>query len=96
MPERVSVAEAKRRFSELVNRAGFGRERFIIERHGKPVGAIVGYAELQQLESGPEGSANPGLIVAVGALAEFDDFEDIMADVIASRRRDPGREVALE
>ena len=50
MTKSVSVAEAKSRFSELINRAAYGKERFIVERRGKPVGAIVSAADLAWLQ----------------------------------------------
>jgi prevent-host-death family protein len=47
--ETINVAEAKSRFSELISRAGSG-ERFIIQRREHPVAALIGAAELEQLE----------------------------------------------
>jgi prevent-host-death family protein len=46
----ISVAEAKARFSELVNRESYGGERFLIQRRGKPVGAIISVEDLARLE----------------------------------------------
>jgi prevent-host-death family protein len=40
MSYEVSIAEAKARFSELVNRAGYGGERIIITKHGKPIAVL--------------------------------------------------------
>jgi prevent-host-death family protein len=45
----INVAEAKSRFSELISRAASG-ERFIIQRRERPVAALIGAAELEQLE----------------------------------------------
>jgi prevent-host-death family protein len=47
----MSVAEAKNRFSDVLRRAEYGGERVIVERHGKPVAAIVSTADLQRLEA---------------------------------------------
>jgi prevent-host-death family protein len=47
--ERINVAEAKSRFSELISRAATG-ERFIIQRRERPVAALIGAAELERLE----------------------------------------------
>lgn len=47
--EKLSIAEAKSRFSELVSRAGSG-ERFLISRRDRPVAVVVGPAELEKLE----------------------------------------------
>ena len=40
MSNEVSIAEAKARFSELVNRAAYGGERIVITKHGKPVAVL--------------------------------------------------------
>ncbi|MGE5221863.1 MAG: type II toxin-antitoxin system Phd/YefM family antitoxin [Omnitrophica WOR_2 bacterium] len=47
--ETINVVEAKSRFSELISRAAAG-ERFIIQRRERPVAALIGAAELEQLE----------------------------------------------
>jgi prevent-host-death family protein len=47
--ETINVAEAKSRFSELISRAASG-ERFIIQRRERPVAALIGAKELEQLE----------------------------------------------
>jgi prevent-host-death family protein len=47
--EKINVAEAKSRFSELISRAASG-ERFIIQRRERPVAALIGAAELEHLE----------------------------------------------
>ncbi len=50
MSKTVSVAEAKNHFSVLLNRVISRRERVILAKHGKPVGAIVGTEDLRRLE----------------------------------------------
>jgi prevent-host-death family protein len=96
MVNKVGVAEAKSRFSELVNRAAYGGERFLIERRGKPVGAIVSAEDLERLEAGKTGHS-PGLIAAVGALADIEDFEEIMEEIVRERHeRFDDRQVDLE
>lgn len=37
----ITAAEARRNMSELVNRAAYGGERFVVTRHGKELVAIV-------------------------------------------------------
>jgi prevent-host-death family protein len=36
----ISIAEAKARLSELVNRVAYGRERIIITKRGKPIAIL--------------------------------------------------------
>jgi prevent-host-death family protein len=47
----ISATEGRNDFFELVNRANYQNERIKIERHGKPVAAIVSYADLLKLEA---------------------------------------------
>ena len=49
--ERVSVAEARRNLADLVAKVGFAGERVVVERHGKPLMAIISYADLLRLEA---------------------------------------------
>ena len=55
--ERVGTHEAKTHLSEYLNRVRYGGERIVIERHGKPVAALVGVEDLERLEEGANRSA---------------------------------------
>ena len=46
----VSMAEARRNLSALINRVAFGRERVLLSRHGKSVAAIVTVSDALILE----------------------------------------------
>ena len=77
---RYSVTEAKRNFRELVARVGAG-ERIVVTRRGTPVMALV-----------PPGEVNPmrpsrpvGLAAVAGALADWQDLDDRMGEVHATR-----------
>ncbi len=48
--ERVGTHEAKTHLSEYINRVRYGGERILIERHGKPVAALVSTGDLARLE----------------------------------------------
>lgn len=37
----ISVTEARADFSELINKVGYGHDRVVITRHGKPLVALV-------------------------------------------------------
>jgi len=47
---RISVTDAKRVFSELLNRAAYGDERIVVTSHGKPKAAIVSIEALERLK----------------------------------------------
>ena len=46
----MTTANAKNRFSEVVNRAAFAKERVTLTRRGKPVAAVVSVEDLEKLE----------------------------------------------
>jgi prevent-host-death family protein len=51
--EKISMSEAKSRFSEFISRASSG-ERFVILRRESPLAAIIGAGELARLERSAE------------------------------------------
>jgi len=77
----LGVAEAKSRFSELIDRVGKG-ERFIVSRRGRPAVALVPPDEA--LRSRPRPA---GLAAVAGALAEWEDLPAVVEEIYASRRR---------
>ncbi|HEV2065817.1 MAG TPA: type II toxin-antitoxin system Phd/YefM family antitoxin [Thermomicrobiales bacterium] len=48
--ETKTVSEARRTFSETLNRVYRGETRVVIEKNGIPVGAIVSSADVERLE----------------------------------------------
>ena len=46
----VSVAQARKDFAELVSRASYGKERIVVQKHGKPACAIIPIEALKALE----------------------------------------------
>jgi len=47
---KVSAAEARNEFSEILNRASFGKERIVLTRRGKDLAALVPIEDLELLE----------------------------------------------
>ena len=47
---KISTAEARNEFADLINRASFGKERFVLTRRGKELAAIVPVEDLALLE----------------------------------------------
>ena len=82
--ERISATKASRSFSEILNRARYGGESFIIERNGEAV------AELRPPR---RQSTVADLLTLLDAGPPDSDFERDMRDVIGQRRtmypRDP-------
>ena len=46
----LKVAQAKEKFSEIVNEAGYKGERILIEKRDKPIAVIIGYDDYKKLE----------------------------------------------
>ena len=86
-PASVSTAEAKRRFSELVDRVGEG-ERFLVSRHGRPAVALV--PPEPELLALPR-EAPRGLASLAGALAEWPELDDDVAEIYAARQASEDR-----
>ena len=47
----LTVSWARSNFQELLNRVGFGRERILIERRGKPIAAMISFEDLKRFEA---------------------------------------------
>jgi prevent-host-death family protein len=47
----ISTVDARNRFADFVNRVGYGKERIILTRHGKPVAAMIPIEDLEYLEA---------------------------------------------
>jgi prevent-host-death family protein len=47
---KLSAAVARNEFSEILNRAAFGKERIVLTRRGKDLAAIVPIEDLELLE----------------------------------------------
>lgn len=96
MTREINVAEAKSKFSEIIQRAGYTGERFVVKRRGKPVGAIVSIGDLGRLESmRDDEQKRGGLIEAAGAWAEFEHLDEVVKDIYRIREKAADREVVL-
>lgn len=87
--ESVGTAEAKRRFSELVDRVGDG-ERFLVSRRGRPAVALV--PPTPDLFETP-GQPPNGLAAVAGALAEWDELDEVVSEIYARRQSSVDRAV---
>lgn len=66
--KKVTTAEARRRMSELMSRAAYGKERFVVTRHGKGLVAIVPVQEAALLDR-------------LRILLEKHDYETALAEI---------------
>jgi prevent-host-death family protein len=84
----LGVAEAKRRFSELIDRVRRG-ERFVVHRRGKPAVALVSPSEVLKRRQEPP----IGLAALAGALSDWDDLEEVVEEIYAARSKAHDRDV---
>jgi prevent-host-death family protein len=90
----LGVGEAKKRFSELMSRVAYKRERFLIERRGRPMVALVSAEDLECLEHEPV--APKGLLAAVGAWADYEEIDQLVENIYRQREGAQDRPVVLE
>jgi prevent-host-death family protein len=74
--ESVNVAEAKRRFSDLLGRVAYGGETVVITRRGRPMAKLVPHGVTGQDES---------LAAVRGWLADDDPFFERIDSIVAAR-----------
>lgn len=48
--EDVSTRDARKNLAELLNRVAYGKERFVVTRHGKGLAALVPLSDVSLLE----------------------------------------------
>lgn len=87
MTDVIGVADAKRRFSELIERVRAG-ERFVVTRRGRPVLALV-----PPTESMAQEPRRLGLAALAGALEDWNELDDVVEEIYAARRRARDRDV---
>jgi prevent-host-death family protein len=95
MAKSVDISQARRTLSALMDRAALTNERFLIHDDGKPVAAIVSANDLERLESAAI-TPKRGLLAAVGALSEFEDWSSIMEEVVRDRQNRTDRPVKID
>jgi antitoxin (DNA-binding transcriptional repressor) of toxin-antitoxin stability system len=83
----MGVAEAKRRFSELIDRVDEG-ERFVVSRRGRP--AVVLAPPTPDALRG-RGQRPIGLAAMAGALADWADLDDAVREIYTARRHSRDR-----
>jgi prevent-host-death family protein len=81
-PTHISVADAKRRFADVLGAVRYQGERYVVERNGTPMAALVPLTDL------PESSGakrRPGFLALVGAFEDAPEYADSLAEVVRTR-----------
>jgi prevent-host-death family protein len=50
MLNKITTADARKKFSNIINRVAFGSESFVLTRRGEPMAALVSMKELKLLQ----------------------------------------------
>lgn len=50
MINKITTADARKEFSNIINRVAFGNESFVLTRRGEPIAALVSLKELKLLQ----------------------------------------------
>jgi prevent-host-death family protein len=79
---RISVAEAKRRFADVLGTVRYQGERYVVERNGTPMAALVPLADVQARAEQTERS---GFLALVGAFVDEPEYAESVTDAVRSR-----------
>ena len=89
----ISVADAKKRLSDYINRCSLGVGRVIITKRNRPMAAIVSLKDLEDLE---QVEKRRGLLSLVHKWEGFEEVEDSIESAVRSRHAEgAGRDVPL-
>ncbi|MDE2991818.1 MAG: type II toxin-antitoxin system Phd/YefM family antitoxin [Chloroflexota bacterium] len=80
----VRVSDARRDFSEHINRVAYGNERIVFTRHGKGVVALVSVADAEILQR-LEDAADLAIVrerLEDGDASEYIPHDKVVADLI--------------
>ena len=90
---KVSVANAKSRLSELIAKSAFNNEKWIITRRNKPIAALVSLDDLRIIEQHEE---RKGLASITGKWDGFDEIAEHLNAVDRLRKTGAsGRDVSI-
>jgi prevent-host-death family protein len=81
-PIEIGIADAKRRFADVLGAVRHRGERFVIQRRGTPVAALVPIADLDRLR----GRSGRGFLALVGAFDDAGELPETLDQVVRNRR----------
>jgi prevent-host-death family protein len=82
------VAEAKRRFADVLGMVRYQGERYIVERNGTPMAALVPLKDVPDLS---ERTLRPGFLALLGEFEDEPEYADSLASVVRDRRTQRSR-----
>ena len=79
-PTPISVADAKKHFADVLGEVRYKGTRYIVERNGTPMAALVPLSDL------PEQSRSKGVLALAGAFADAPELTEALTEAVAARR----------
>ena len=89
--ETYTLTEAKAKLSSIISRVTFARERVTIRRKGKNVAVLLPYEDY--LKQWAKSGGTDGLLLAKGALAGVEDFDQFVEGIYRARENSIDRDV---
>ncbi|MBI2346988.1 MAG: type II toxin-antitoxin system Phd/YefM family antitoxin [Deltaproteobacteria bacterium] len=86
----VNIADAKRRFSEIVNEVVYHHRRYVISRHGKPV---VGLIPATEMREPVRNKRVRGFLPFIGLWEDFEDLDEVTKEIYRQREQEIARSV---
>ena len=78
----VSIVDMRKHFAEVINRATYKKERFVLMRHNKPVVAIVPMEDYELLEALEDRiDTDDALAVLRDPAREFLDWDEVKVEL---------------
>ena len=78
---KISTAEARNDFAGVINRASFGKERFVLTRRGKKLAAIIPVEDLELLEELGDRMDGEAAKAALGESDERVSYQDLRREL---------------
>jgi prevent-host-death family protein len=86
----ISVAEVKRRFADVLGTVRYQGERYVVERNGTPMAALVPLTDLPDASEQTR-RRRSGFLALVGAFGDEPDYAEALAGAVRSRRSQRSR-----
>jgi prevent-host-death family protein len=84
----IGVAEVKRRFADVLGTVRYQGERYVVERNGTPMAALV---PLSDVPGAVEQTERPGFLALVGAFEDEPEYADSLAEAVHGRQAQRSR-----
>jgi len=82
MSRKIGITEARDSLSEVLNRVAYGGERYVVERRGKPLAAMISAVEYQELVRLLSGAGVSDEVRGIAVHIRFDGDNYFVSDEV--------------